>query len=123
MGADPGRRRLITILYKSSVTHYLKSGPHPELPTIVDIAKIYPNSVVFRTGMLYSMFIQFLLSLFITWWLNEGIYRTTQSTTNYSKSTTSSYTRGLPSSQSSCTHCLCRVSTLLVSTMPGCTQL
>jgi hypothetical protein len=38
----------------------------------VDISKIYPNSIVFRIGMLYSLFIVFLNNLFIGWWLQEG---------------------------------------------------
>lgn len=63
---------------------YLNSAPHAHLPTIVDLAKIYPNSIVFRIGMLYSMFIMFLINLFITWWLNEGTTNLIQSTTPYS---------------------------------------
>ena len=38
----------------------------------MDIAKIYPNSIVFRIGMLYSMFILFLINLIIMWSLQEG---------------------------------------------------
>jgi len=45
---------------------------------VVSIAMIYPNSVVFRIGMLYSVFILFLVNLFITWWLNEGTSRLMQ---------------------------------------------
>lgn len=56
----------------TSITQWFNTAPHAYVPYIVDMAKIYPNSIVFRIGMLYSLFILFLNNLFIHWWLQEG---------------------------------------------------
>ncbi len=40
----------------------------------MDSAMQYPYTIIFRVGMLYSLFIYFLLFLFIKWWLDSSQY-------------------------------------------------
>lgn len=41
-------------------------------PTIMDTAMEYPFTIIFRVGMMYSLFILFLVTLFIKWWLDSS---------------------------------------------------
>eukprot|EP00919_Chromeraceae_sp_WS-2016_P037469 GHVR01089385.1.p3 GENE.GHVR01089385.1~~GHVR01089385.1.p3 ORF type:complete len:120 (+),score=5.67 GHVR01089385.1:3025-3384(+) len=43
-----------------------------ENPTIMDTAMEYPFTIIFRVGMLYSLFIFFLQFLFVKWWLDSS---------------------------------------------------
>jgi hypothetical protein len=38
----------------------------------MDTAMEYPFTIIFRVGMLYSLFIYFMLFLFIKWWLDSS---------------------------------------------------
>lgn len=40
-------------------------------PTIMQSAMEYPYTIIFRIGMMYSLFITFLELLFIKWWINS----------------------------------------------------
>lgn len=124
MGADPGCLWFTTLLRTPlPLLQYLNSGPHKELPTIVDIAKIYPNSIVFRIGMLYSMFILFLINLIIMWALQEGTHGVMQQTM-YNHTKKDCYRRpGWLSSQLLRTHCSSHALTMLASTTTGCIPL
>lgn len=42
----------------------------------MDTAMEYPYTIIFRVGMLYSLFIYFLLFLFIKWWLDSSQFAT-----------------------------------------------
>lgn len=42
-----------------------------EDPTIMESAKEYPYTIIFRIGMMYSLFITFLEILFIKWWIDS----------------------------------------------------
>lgn len=54
------RKRLITQWATCGVTN----------PTIMVSALEYPNTIVLRVGLMYSLFILFLVNLFIKWWLD-----------------------------------------------------
>lgn len=41
-------------------------------PSILDTVAKYPYTIIFRIGMMYSLFILFLEFLFIKWWLDSS---------------------------------------------------
>jgi hypothetical protein len=42
----------------------------------MDTAMEYPYTIIFRVGMLYSLFLYFMLFLFIKWWLDSSQFAT-----------------------------------------------
>ncbi len=42
----------------------------------MDTAMEYPYTIIFRVGMMYSLFIYFLIFLFIKWWLDSSQFAT-----------------------------------------------
>lgn len=45
-------------------------------PAIMDTAMEYPYTIIFRVGMMYSLFIYFLIFMFIKWWLDSSQFAT-----------------------------------------------
>ena len=43
----------------------------------MDTAMEYPFTIIFRVGMMYSLFLYFMLFLFIKWWLDSSQFATT----------------------------------------------
>lgn len=72
MDTDHPHPCLVNLLRNSSAIQFYTTTWHGHLPSVVEIAKTYPNCIVFRIGMLYSMFLLFLETLFIHWWISTG---------------------------------------------------